>query len=354
MSLPEPLGGLLLSDDVVSALRLASTRRSGPVTTCDLLLATVDTDSYGDWPSVQLASTYISGDDAGAFADPLSDTGGNWEHVPLTTTATTALATARRIAEAYKLFPLPPAVLALGLVADPHSGASRALLAETDLSHVRLIEVIQDGLLGSTLEGLADVMIESSGDHRSKSVRADRGTTAAATVPVSTPMADYWGAGWQLFETPETRRLDAHSKVAAVAEAVLLCAFCLQLVTETVIRSGAWSILLIPAGLAVTFAVGPPRRSPLLSILRVLLAGALRSDVMVATALLLMGAEAINYYYVTPRLLAAGHGGALPDARLASKIRASGLGRARTARLQRLLGVSPSESTTPPFTDASH
>ena len=55
----------------------------------------------------------------------------------MTATATAALATARRLAETYKLLPLPPAVLGLGLVADAASGAAQAGLVHRAASDLR-------------------------------------------------------------------------------------------------------------------------------------------------------------------------------------------------------------------------
>ena len=75
MNLPQPFDGALLAADVVAALQFAATRRDGPVTTFDLLLATVDTDAYGDWSAVQLASTYITADDGARFPDPVAQAG---------------------------------------------------------------------------------------------------------------------------------------------------------------------------------------------------------------------------------------------------------------------------------------
>jgi hypothetical protein len=85
-----------------------------------------------------------------AADDPDPASGGTWNLVQLTATATVALHTAVRIADQYNLWPLPPGVLALGLVANSRSAAARALRVRGGADHRDLIAVIQEDLLGQT------------------------------------------------------------------------------------------------------------------------------------------------------------------------------------------------------------
>lgn len=316
---PDPLSNVVLSSACVAALTLAATKRRGPMSTLDILLGVVAADHYGDWSSLQLRATYLSPEDTARFTDPPGDTGATWQRVPLTPAAAEALRVARTLSEDYELVPLPPGLLTLGLLLAPDAAATRALLSESDLSHAELLDLAQDAILGSTLELF----------HEKYAPEPDRETdghvTASTERAASLGKPTGWGPDWQLLETPATRRFDLWVKVTVGLEAVLLLALCLQLVTETIGQAGWWAVLLAPLGLWVTFTVGPPKRSPLTSLLRVLLASALDSDVMIATAFLLLVVEAIDYYYLMPRMYAAGTGGSLLSPREVSRVRTAGL-----------------------------
>jgi hypothetical protein len=154
-ALPEPLSDLLLTDTIVSALEVAASRRDGqPLGTFDLLAALIGVDPIGEWEWVQLQATPIVEDEAPRFRDPNSTPAGRWHNVPLTADATRASLIAKRIAQSYRLLPVPPGALALGLVWDRDSGATVALLDQSDLRHEQLLELIQEALLGGDLEGL--------------------------------------------------------------------------------------------------------------------------------------------------------------------------------------------------------
>jgi hypothetical protein len=145
-----------------------------------------------------------------------------------------------------------------------------------------------------------------------------------------------WEDDWQLLETPGSRRFDYHNKVEALVSLILVCAFCLCLSTVLVSRYRVWAVLLIPVGLIVTFSVGPPRRSPLTSTVRVLVAAALSNWTLVAIALLLMASEAAEYYFFMPRSHAMGRGGSLLSAREVAGLRVRGLKNIRRARARRV------------------
>jgi hypothetical protein len=151
----EPLDDVLLSLTVINALEVAAARRDGrPLGTLDILLGILGIDLTWGWESVQIEASFVTQDDVERFADPQPQAKGHWHNVPLTTTATRALQTAAAIADRYKLEPMPGGALALGLLADPRSAASLALLANTSISHQRLLVLIQENVLDTSLEGL--------------------------------------------------------------------------------------------------------------------------------------------------------------------------------------------------------
>src|SRR4051794_31800699 len=115
-------------------------------------------DTVGKWETVQLRTKFLSAEDVANFADPLPSRAGTWENVPLTRSATNALAVAADLAESYRLTPLPPGALALGLVAEPGNGASRALLDGAEVAHAELLGLLQDETLDTRLEGLAETL----------------------------------------------------------------------------------------------------------------------------------------------------------------------------------------------------
>jgi hypothetical protein len=151
----EPLDDALLSLTVVNALEIAAARRDGrPMGTLDILLGILSVDLTWGWESVQIEASFVTQDDVGRFTDPQPQPDGNWHNVPLTATATEALRTAAKVTSQYKLLPMPGGALALGLLADPGSAASAALLANASVSHDRLLTLIQENVLDTTLDGL--------------------------------------------------------------------------------------------------------------------------------------------------------------------------------------------------------
>jgi hypothetical protein len=147
-----------------------------------------------------------------------------------------------------------------------------------------------------------------------------------------------WTPDWQLFETPESRRLDFQIKIASVAELVLLTAFCLQLATELIVKTGFWTLLVLPVAFVLTFSTGPPRRHPLTGLVRAGIGIALESNTLTVIAVALFVAEYADYFLL-PRLLAAGRGGMLPSGHEARAARTSGLRRLKSARLGRALAA---------------
>jgi len=150
------LDGTVLTEAVATGLRLAASDRppDAPLDTRAALLGLMRADTVGEWQRIWLHTGGLDGVAGSKATDPDAEPGGLWENVPVTGSLADALDRAERIADRYRLRPLPPGVVTLGLLADPRSAASRALLAGTRLSRRELVDLVQDTLLGGALEGI--------------------------------------------------------------------------------------------------------------------------------------------------------------------------------------------------------
>jgi PQQ-like domain len=201
---------LVLSETVAAALRLAATERPAgrPLTTGCALSALARTDLSNGWQRIwlhtgdplllglagepDLSDAEPAGglgtaglDQTGPQATPVSD---RWEGVPLSKAMANSLKLLKRVSSVYGLVPAPSGVMALALVADPASGAARALLRSGGLSHAELLELVQSDLLGTTLNGVRD-LISGSGARRSPAARAPADRRLAARPPAIPPLA---------------------------------------------------------------------------------------------------------------------------------------------------------------------
>lgn len=153
--LPQPFDGVQVSVAVADALGLAARRRRvRPVSTLDVLLALIDSDALGGWEGVQVRASFVTAADAERIPDPAPDVAGVWEGAPLTRTATEALRRSTAIAARAEMTPVPAGVLALALLADAASSASRALLEESESGHRELLDDVEGEILGTRLDGL--------------------------------------------------------------------------------------------------------------------------------------------------------------------------------------------------------
>jgi hypothetical protein len=160
----EVLRDVPLHGTVVRALNAAASAGRRPVGTLDLLVALMRADNAGEWHRIwlhcgndeALAAMPFQDPDQGLEQDGDRAVGGRWEQVPLTGACATALEVAARLADRYDMRPLPPGLLALALVTDDTSGASRAL--GQGLGRVDLLDLLQRAILGTTLSGLATTL----------------------------------------------------------------------------------------------------------------------------------------------------------------------------------------------------
>ena len=159
------MADLVLAEAATAALRLAASRRppDGNLTTGIVLDTMARIDGISPWWRIWLET---GEPDALGLADAPDTLGQGvaerWEGVALSGDMAGAMATLRTLSERYKLAPVSTGVLALALVADPHSGAARKLCAN-GLLHADLLKLIQDSLVGTTLQGLSAVLAATGG-----------------------------------------------------------------------------------------------------------------------------------------------------------------------------------------------
>jgi hypothetical protein len=177
-----------LTVGTLDALELAVTTRSGkPLGTLTILEAIIATDGGGRWEAVQLQTTFITTENGEErdSGEPVSSY--QWGNVPLTVAAAVAFRDAEAIANAFGLRPIPPGVLALGLLSRSDTAAARALLAGDSTTHEQLLALVQDHVLGTHLEGL-ELILRSDG-HAGASSSNTTSTAQFAHKPHSQPTA---------------------------------------------------------------------------------------------------------------------------------------------------------------------
>ena len=181
----EVLAGLRLTEAVIAALRLASTRRvsARELDTVTLLIALESVDMLGDWTRVVISDVQQY--------DPDGISGDTWEGVPLSRHCAEALSRARAMAEAYDLSPLPIGALALALVWDERTGAARSVVGTT---HESLIADIQQDILGVELVGVHELLTArlaqdaTDRDHVDSQHRQKKpDPSAEKAIPIATP-----------------------------------------------------------------------------------------------------------------------------------------------------------------------
>ncbi len=133
-----------------------------------------------------------------------------------------------------------------------------------------------------------------------------------------------WGAGFELLDSPETRRLDKRIKLTGLLVLSLILAYCCQVITVLTLRFGAVGVVLGLAVVALTGFIGPPRWHPGLGLIRVAVAGLLASPLLISIAACLWVAEFVSEFFVR-RLHMAGHSGKVMSGRHMRRERAYGI-----------------------------
>jgi hypothetical protein len=146
----------------LAALDLAAgqAEQDQAVSTLAVFLALTTVDAAAAWDRMWLEFGEPSQASAHHYADPLSAAGELWNGQPLTATCAAAIRAAVALADGSGLMPVPPGVLALCLVGEPTTAASKALSATSGQAHATLLELIQEVLVGGSWQDIASVLSE--------------------------------------------------------------------------------------------------------------------------------------------------------------------------------------------------
>lgn len=138
----DPLHGADLSDAVEAALLDAAARWTlgDLVDTRVVLESLMRVHVAGDWSRIWLHFRPLEGVQAAIGADPVHQPGGTWGGAILTVTCAQALRMATQLSAAYDLWPMPPGVLALALIADPGSAAAQCVNGQDEVLTVDTCE----------------------------------------------------------------------------------------------------------------------------------------------------------------------------------------------------------------------
>lgn len=164
---PPVLDASALSEVAQAALTLASSELRGgePLQTAGVLSALARVDVRGEWERLWLVtSAFDFLDRATAFRDAPVTAGGStasYEGHLLSPATELALRRVQAMASAYGMAPTPPGALALALVADPESGAAKALLARGEITHGELLTFVQSELLRAQLSSFDEFLDET-------------------------------------------------------------------------------------------------------------------------------------------------------------------------------------------------
>ena len=152
---PDPLRDVSVTESVIAALRHAddiARRRGRAVDTKTLMLALMDADAVGQWDRIWLYGGGRQPLEQAAGQDPPLAPFDHGNEGGQTGACATACMTAVRLSRQYGLFPMPPGVLALGLIADPSYVACAAMDLRDEQRHRNMTALIQQDLLGMSLE----------------------------------------------------------------------------------------------------------------------------------------------------------------------------------------------------------
>lgn len=131
---------------------MASSRRR-PMDTKTVMVALMSADVTGSWERIWLETKGPAAIEQTAAEDPASSASGVWNKTQLTGACQQALGFAADLARRRNLTPMPPGVLALGLISDLSNAACAAMGIADHEHQVQIARLIQE-MLGVTLSGL--------------------------------------------------------------------------------------------------------------------------------------------------------------------------------------------------------
>ncbi|MFC6084125.1 CHAT domain-containing protein [Sphaerisporangium aureirubrum] len=133
-------------------------REGRRVDTRDVLLALMRVDVRGEWDRIWLEFGSTEAVAAAAVTDPVADGDDLWLDVPLTGTCAAAVRAARLMSQWYDMLPVGASVLALCLAGEPSSAAAQSLTGGVPARYPRLIQQLQEALMGGVLGNLPRVL----------------------------------------------------------------------------------------------------------------------------------------------------------------------------------------------------
>jgi hypothetical protein len=139
--------------------RAASLNAPGQaVDTLGVFLALTVVDAAAAWDRIWLQFGELDASAAGRYPDPLPEAGDRWNGQPVTGTCAQAIRAALLLADGSDLLPVSAGVLALCLVGEPTTAASRALGATSDHAHAVLLDLVQEALVGGSWRDIGSVL----------------------------------------------------------------------------------------------------------------------------------------------------------------------------------------------------
>ncbi len=123
-----------------------------------VLLTLAQVDVHGNWSQFWLHANYPKPYLLLQAEDGSVHFGATWNGVPVSHDLHLAFELLHTFARAYDLSAIVPAWMVLALVAHSETGAAQALCTHSEISHEKLLDVVQEELLGSGLESLHEVI----------------------------------------------------------------------------------------------------------------------------------------------------------------------------------------------------
>jgi hypothetical protein len=134
--------------------------RDRPMGTLDVFLTLMRVDAAADWQRIWLNFSEPDASAAGRYHDSSPHAGDSWNGRPVTGTCARAIRAAVALADrsAPSLLPVPVGLLALCLVGEPTTAASRALGATSEPARSVLLELVQETLVNGHWDDIESVL----------------------------------------------------------------------------------------------------------------------------------------------------------------------------------------------------
>ena len=144
----------------LTALDQTATRRGPgqPMSTLNVLTTLMALDVAAEWDRIWLEFGDPSRQLVSQYADPVPDSGDQWQGQPVTGTCARAIRAAVALAAGSGILPVSPGVLALCLMGEPTAAAVQAMGATSAAGHSALLELAQEALVGGSWQDIDSVL----------------------------------------------------------------------------------------------------------------------------------------------------------------------------------------------------